>query len=360
MHILLVLLLFLVQAIVPQTVDGYDNNSVKQAQAYYKAAFQLAQSTGDFWVAEKLLQASVCMARDEHKFVLALGDVQMKLGRPAEAMKAWRRALRLDPSLSSLFSRRMRDLQAISNPSRFSQALETTNSSEWSCPASHLFQLREEASPLERKKSLKTPSTVLPASTPSSKRAPQSAMSVHSLFPSPLVVVNVTAWRIDQGQTPLDHASLLEVAMAGYREANRGGPMVDEVHGPLTPNNQFFEFQMAHLNEASPSELKRAGVGWEQLSALPSWLALVDTVRNVVRTSSTLQEFAPIHHHRPTPAAAGDSFGSGDSEEERSPPLYGWFSVHQGPSEHASHAHLDARLSAVYYVEVMKKKLHAL
>ena len=56
---------------------------------------------------------------------------------------------------------------------------------------------------------------------------------------------------------------------------------VDGEHGPLTPNNQFFEFQMAHASEASAQDLRRSGVGWSALAHSPDWAALLETVRGV-------------------------------------------------------------------------------
>mmetsp|Transcript_55873 Transcript_55873/g.111983 ORF Transcript_55873/g.111983 Transcript_55873/m.111983 type:complete len:450 (+) Transcript_55873:115-1464(+) len=317
------------------------NKRNKKAQAFYQTAFQLAETTGDFWVTEKLLQVSVCLAPGEKKYFVALGDVQSKLGRPAQAIQAWRRALRVDAGFSLAFNGRMVDLETSTSENRFRQALATTNESEWKCPIDNKLKLSVLRRRRETRKSAwKAQGSAEPLDSfgPIPTSVSSTAISVANLFASPLVIVNVTAWCLEKGKAPLDHSSMARVAMAGFAEANRDGPMVDEVHGPLTPNNQFFEFQMAHLNEASAEELELAGVGWSELGDLPSWRTLVGTVRDVLQTSPVLDELA------------------GDTERS----LYGWISVHQGTSEHASHAHLDARLSAVYYVQVPESSDHTI
>ena len=50
-------------------------------ELYMKSAFVLAQSSGDFWAAQKLLSAAVSAAPYNATYHVALGDVEAKLGR---------------------------------------------------------------------------------------------------------------------------------------------------------------------------------------------------------------------------------------------------------------------------------------
>jgi len=303
--------------------------------ALVRVAVDHARDTGDFWVAEKLLSAAACRTGGADPQVLAaLGDVQLKLRRPLEALLAWRLAAALDPRLSSgpkanrasssslssssssspsspssssssFLGQRLTDLEAQTSPGRWLQALELANGTAWRCDTRTItrsargsrggephaaapgacvrFARRQRVSglrPPHRGLSPLRAHAAAPCGTPdtsaspaprapppreslaSESSPPSSSSSLSSsslaavsfggietvaLFSTPLVIVNVTARRLARGEAPLSNEALVRVALQGYAEALAGGPMVDEVHGPLSPNNQFFEFQMAHF-----------------------------------------------------------------------------------------------------------------
>ena len=217
------------------------------------------------------------------------------------------------------------------------------------------------------------------------------------------------------------------------------------MHGPLSSNNQFFEYQMAHASAASAQALQDHATGWPQLASAPAWQSVVATVRRVLREHPALQaafktvraspgpskdsaandggrgqgrhggETATESKH-PRDSSSSDSSGSSGSTSSshdshsssncsssaahsstsfEDPLVYGWLSVHQGPpphphspqnstvngsgekssigtsagsnaddesdaTRHAMHAHLDARLSAVYYAAVPRGANHAI
>jgi len=168
--------------------DHDDHHDTAAAAALLSVAFEHARATGDFWVAEKLLAAAACRTggRDP-RLLSALGDVQMKLGRPLEALLAWRGAAALDPGLaaaaavetpahsrraatagagvgaeaeagvatagagvgeeagaaraatpapSSFLGRREAELEASTTPSRWQQAHALANGTAWACDTS--------------------------------------------------------------------------------------------------------------------------------------------------------------------------------------------------------------------------------
>lgn len=101
------------------------------------------------------------------------------------------------------------------------------------------------------------------------------------MFGTPFFKVNVTAWRAAKGNVSLDHRSLVDLAYKGYIEANAQGPFIDPEHGQLTPNNAFFEYQMAMLNEATLHEQRTSHVGWPELAELDAWESLVTSLHEV-------------------------------------------------------------------------------
>lgn len=194
---------------------------------------------------------------------------------------------------------------------------------------------------------------------------------------------------------------------------------------------------MAHASAASAQALQDHATGWPQLASAPAWQSVVATVRRVLREHPMLQaafktvrappgpstdsaandggrgqgrhdgETATASKHScdssdsdssgsgSTSSSHGSDSGSCSSDAARSstscedPLMYGWLSVHQGPSfphshspkistvhgsgerssngadgsgatRHAMHAHLDARLSAVYYAAVPRGANHAI
>lgn len=200
------------------------------------------------------------------------------------------------------------------------------------------------------------------------------------MFGTPLVVLNLTHWLASKNRPPIDHGALAAVALEGFREANVD-TLVDEVHGSLTPNNAFFEYQMAHANEATADELRAALTGWPRLAASSAWQGLVAALRAVLaesrvlsdllgndpsckngaaratRAAGTVQLSANVGLADTTRSAAvalepADGSCNAPGEGDGFLGSYGWLSVHGVESEHQAHAHLDARLSAVYYIEV--------
>lgn len=301
------------------------DHDIKTAREYYDTAFKIAKQTGDFWVAEKLLQAAVCLDANP-RYTEALGDVEMKLGRPTEALLAWQKTVNLDANFAPHFKKRKNEMKYTTSPIRWLQALNQSKDNEWEC--------QDNIPTTESTSSLST--TEKPYT-----------QTLH-LFSSPVEVINITAFREHRGLREIDHESLVQIAFQGYQEANRDGAMIDEIHGDLTPNNQFFEYQMSLLNEATVKELNNVMVGWPELQTLRAWKELVDTVRDALRESSMFSQFLPHEH-------VNLNIDKQDCEVEKKTRVvngYSWMSMHKGHSTHAKHAHLDARVSVVYYAQL--------
>jgi uncharacterized protein (TIGR02466 family) len=265
----------------------------------------------------------------------------MKLGRPGEALLAWQKTLELDTTFASHFNKRKKEMKFATSPTRWLQALAQSEGGEWACPDNISHR------------------SVITHSDSTTLASPSYSKPI-SLFASPIEVINITAFRESRNLGPLDHTSLVEAAFRGYQEANWDGPLVDEVHGELTPNNQFFEYQMSLLNQATSEDLKSVMVGWSELRNLAAWKELVETVRSALVDSTTFSPFLPIKTRCTTQQQQQqllESVSKSNSDqcelvEEHSVEGYGWISMHKEASTHVKHAHLDARLSLVYYVQL--------
>ena len=97
------------------------------------------------------------------------------------------------------------------------------------------------------------------------------------------------------------------------------------------------------LNLMTPAEMNTDGTGLRSLSSDPSWTAILAEVH------------AAFSRHR---CSLGQCRGGqgGAAPSSTTLPLpktaYGWLSVHDGNSRHEIHAHFDASISAVYYIDV--------
>jgi hypothetical protein len=130
-------------------------------------------------------------------------------GRPAEAMLAWQRAVRLNPSFARAHEQRLHNLQSTTSPSRFKQALGLVNGSEWNCPRQPRKKSQEQRT--------------------DTKDQGASFLRTAPLFATPIVVANVTSLLAARNLPPIEDATLVEIALKGIAEANAGGPLVDEV-----------------------------------------------------------------------------------------------------------------------------------
>ena len=107
----------------PQVHEKVRSSDAADAALYHKAAFKIAKDSGDFWAAQKLM-SEACRLQPSSRYLVALGDVESKLGRPTEAGVAWWRAEQLDPSfgMKQMLAQRRRNLQAATSPGRWTQS----------------------------------------------------------------------------------------------------------------------------------------------------------------------------------------------------------------------------------------------